>query len=300
MEIQQAKVVFAIVQESTMIGAADRLGVSQPAISASLGQLEKELGIIIFNRSRKGLHLTERGKSLLPSIRKLLDSEKEIRSFFNVQSSINGSLRIAGRQGFMEDVFPILFDMLRKKYPGISIQSALSGSQSEVIEALQSGRADIAFAPTPKIKSIVAEVFHKDPIHLAVSKKHPLAKKRTINKSDLSGLSYCLPVKGDRLRQPIEKFLHRIVPLPLIMTETNDYTLMRNIIATGSCAGFIYGHMLVNSEARNILKPLIIPQLDIWRDLTLLYRRDDLPPHVNTAKNLFIKEGSRLLAKYSK
>ena len=83
------------------------------------------------------------------------------------------------------------------------------------------------------------------------------------------------------------------------MTETNDYTLMRNIIATGACAGFIYGHMLANPEARNTLKPLQIKQLDIWRDLTLLYRRDDLLPHGITAKELFIKEGSKVLLKYA-
>ena len=84
------------------------------------------------------------------------------------------------------------------------------------------------------------------------------------------------------------------------MTQTNDYTLMRNIIATGACAGFIYSHMLCNPEARNTLKPLSIKQLDIWRDLTLLYRRDDLPPHSITAKDLFIKEGRRVLSKYAK
>jgi DNA-binding transcriptional LysR family regulator len=84
------------------------------------------------------------------------------------------------------------------------------------------------------------------------------------------------------------------------MTETNDYTLMRNIVATGVCAGFIYGHMLVNPEARNMLKPLQFKQLDIWRDLTILYRRDDLPPHGISAKDLFIKESRLMLSKYAK
>ncbi len=300
MEIQQAKVIVAIVQESSMVGAAERLGVTQPAISSALGQFEKEIGVLLFHRSRKGLQLTERGKSLIPSIRKFLESEKEILSLFNIQSSSQGVLRIAGRQGFMEDVFPLLLDELRKKYPGITVESAMSGSQSEVIEALQSGRADIVFAPSPRIKSLAAEIFHHDPIRLAVSKKNPLTKKRIISKSDLAELSYCLPTKNDRLRQPIERFLRQIVKSPKIMTETNDYTLMRNIIATGACAGFIYGHMLCNPEARNTLKPLRIKQLDIWRDLTLLYRRDDLPPHGITAKDLLIKESARLLLKYVK
>jgi DNA-binding transcriptional LysR family regulator len=300
MEIQQAKVILAIVEESSMVGAAERLGVTQPAISSALGQLEKELGIVIFHRSRKGLQLTERGKVLLPAIRDFLDSEKMILSLFRTQSKTSGSLRIAGRQGFMEDVFPLLLGKLAMKYPEITIESAMSGSQSEVIEALQSGRADIGFAPSPKIKSIMAEVFFHDPIRLAVSKNHPLARKRIITKSDLSALSYCLPAKSDRLRHPIERFLRSVIVSPKIMMQTNDYTLMQNIIATGVCAGFIYGHMLANPEARLVLKPIRIKQLDIWRDLTILYRRDDLPPHGMTAKDLFIKESRVVLSKYAK
>ncbi|MFI5263425.1 MAG: LysR family transcriptional regulator [Candidatus Kapaibacterium sp.] len=300
MEIQQAKVILAIVNESSMVGAAERLGVTQPAISSALGQFEKELGITIFHRSRKGLQLTEQGKALLPAIRNFLDSENEILSLFHIQSKTSGSLRIAGRQGFMEDVFPILLNKLARTFPEITIESAISGNKPDVIEALQSGRADIAFASSPKIKSIAAEVFHHDPIRLAVSRDHPLARKRQVLRSDLAALSYCLPGKNDRLRQPIERFLKKMVKSPNIMMETNDYTLMRNIVATGVCAGFIYGHMLINPEARNTLKPLPLPQLDIWRDLTILYRRDDLPPHGITAKDLFIKESRLVLSKYAK
>jgi DNA-binding transcriptional LysR family regulator len=300
MEIQQAKVVAAIVEEESMVGAALRLGVTQPAISAALTQFEKELEIMIFTRSRKGLRLTEQGKALIPFIRKFLSSEKEILSLYKIKHVHSGTLRIAGRQGFMEDVFPILFERLKKKYPDISIESAISGNQSEVVETLQSGRADIAFASSPNIKSVISEVFYQDPIRLAVSASHHLARKRIIENSDLKELQFCLPTKNDRLREPIEKFLHQAISKPNIILETNDYAFMRNLIAGGMCSGFIYGHMLANPEARAVLKALPIKELDIWRDLTLLYRRDDLLPHGVTAKDFFIKESKMILSKYAK
>ena len=299
MEIQQAKVVTAIVEEGSMVGAAMRLGVTQPAISAALTHFEKELGIMIFTRSRKGLRLTEQGKALIPIIRKFLSSEKEILSLYKIQYSQFGRLRIAGRQGFMQDVFPFLFERMKKKFPGISIEAAISGNQSEVVEALQSGRADIAFASSPKIKSVIAEVFYQDPVRLAVSASHHLSRKRIIENSDLEELQFCLPTKNDRLREPIEKFLHHAVSKPNIILETNDYTFMRNLIAGGICSGFIYGHMLANPEARKMLKALPIKDLDIWRDLTLLYRRDDLLPHGITAIDFFIKESKLILSKYT-
>src|SRR2546423_14513861 len=136
----------------------------------------------------------------------------------------------------MENVLPILLQKLSFAFPRIKIEAALSGNQEEVIASLQSGRSDFAFAASPKIKSITAEAFHHDPIRLAVSKKHPLAMKRIIGAQELRGLRYCLPVKADRLRGPIERFLKRLVEHPSILIETNDYALMRNMIGEGICA----------------------------------------------------------------
>ncbi|MEI8134556.1 MAG: LysR family transcriptional regulator [bacterium] len=299
MEIQQLKVALALVTESSMIGAAERLGVSQPAISASLNNLERELGVILFHRSRTGLRLTESGKLLLPFIKQFLQSESDIASFFKQSNPEAGTIRVAGRQGFMEYVFPDLFNILQKKYPLIKIATALSGNQDEVVEALQAGRADIGFASSPGIKSIVAEVMHHDPIRLAVASGHKLAKKRNVSKNDLSQLAFCIPEKKDRLRQPIERFLSRLGKNLKIVTETNDYTLTRNIITTSECAGFLYSHMFVNPEARKTLVNLKIADLNIYRDLTILHRRDDLSPQAETARKVFIYEGKRILTKYA-
>ena len=73
MDIMHARVVSALVREGTMLGAAERLGVTQPAISAALGTFEKELGFTLFYRTRRGLTLTNHGVNLLPKIQKLLD-----------------------------------------------------------------------------------------------------------------------------------------------------------------------------------------------------------------------------------
>src|SRR5436853_334853 len=112
MEIQQARIVAALVKAGSMMGAAEELGITQPAISTALGKLEKQLGVVIFHRSRKGLQLTHQGKLLLPGIGRLLDAENEILQKFTVQSESSGSLHVSGRQSFMEDIFPILLAAL--------------------------------------------------------------------------------------------------------------------------------------------------------------------------------------------
>jgi DNA-binding transcriptional LysR family regulator len=295
MEILHARVFSALVFEGSMTGAGIRLGVSQPAISSALGVLEKELGIILFNRTRRGLTLTPKGELLLPKMRALLETAEEIESFGGGTSAEEGTLRVAGRQGFMQYVFPALLKQLDRSYPGIRVEQAISGDQDEVISALRTGRADIAFAASPKIKSISAEIFFQDPVMLAVSRTHPLAKKRIVSLKDISSLPLCLPASGDRLRSPINAFLRKLPRTPKVVIETNDYTLMKNLIANEGCAGFIYAHTLpVNKNDSEIL-PLRIREFDIKRELTILHRRDDAPPHVGTARKVFIAEAKRTL-----
>jgi len=294
MEIQQARIVQALALEGTMLGAADRLGLTQPAVSASLGSLESALGVKLFFRSRRGLTLTHHGTTLLPKVRQLLELNTNITEYGKQLSHEEGSIRIAGRQGFMQYIFPALHGLLRKRYPDIRIEFALSGEQHEVISALQTGAADFAFAASPKIKSISSSVFFHDPVWLAVAPSHPLAKKKTVTLADIKDLEICLPAKHDRLRGTIERFLRKANAKNIVL-ETNDYTLMRNIILTSECAGFIYAHVLTNDP--NELRPLKVKEFTLTRDLTVLHRRDDLAPHAETAMNYMLAEAVRILKK---
>src|SRR5262245_10798668 len=102
MEIQQARIVWALALEGTMLGAADRLGITQPAISSSLGALESSLGVKLFLRSRRGLSPTQHGLELLPKVRQLLELNASITRYGKELSREEGSIRIAGREGFMQ------------------------------------------------------------------------------------------------------------------------------------------------------------------------------------------------------
>lgn len=294
MDIQQAKILNALALDGTMLGAAARLGITQPAVSASLGVIEKKLCVKLFTRSRRGLALTEHGREILPLARQMIEISTEIDRYGIGLPSDEGMLRVAGRQGFMQYVFPALMALVRKRYPKIHIEFALSGNQDEVIDALRNGSVDIAFAASPRVKSIHAEVFFQDPVWVAVSRSHPLARKKTVTFPDITLLPFCLPSKDDRLRRPIDTLLRK-ARAENIFLETNDYTLARNIISEGVCAGFIYAHMLTDHSEE--IYPLDIRGFELKRDLTILHRRDDIVPHAETARLFFIAEAKKILTK---
>lgn len=295
-----ARVVSALVREGTMLGAAERLGVTQPAISAALGAFEREIGLTLFYRTRRGLTLTDHGEKLLPKIRQLLEITGEISHYGKKLSADEGVVRIAGRQGFMQNVFPNLLSRLRQRKPKIHVEVAHTAEQDTVVDELQNGRVDLAFAASPKIKSITAEVFFRDPVLIAVANTHPILKKKNIGTKDISELTFCIPLGSDRLRTPMNNFLRKLPKKPKVILQTNDYTLMRNLIVREGVAAFVYAHMLASDDGRSGITPLPLKDLKLTRDLTILHRRDDIMPHVRTARDIFIEEAQKILEQTAK
>jgi DNA-binding transcriptional LysR family regulator len=295
MEIQQVRAFVAIAESGRMSAAAKRLGVTQPAVSLSIGQLERELQAPLFHRAPAGLTLTVKGEELLPKARLLLATAQEIVAVAEASQDDRGELRISGRPGFLEYVFPILQKKLKQDLPQIRITSIHSGTANDVVEHVRLGRADLGFAASPGIKSISAEVIFQDPVWLAVSAGSTIARKRDVVLADLRHMAFCVPVAEDRLRPAINALLKKIGVSPRQVTETNDYTVMKNLIAEGGYVGFVYAHMLL-AEHPSHLRPLRISEFDVVRDLTVLHRRDDTAPHALRARELLIQQASKALA----
>ena len=295
MDVQHIRAFVAVAETGRMSDAAKRLKVTQPAVSLSIAQLERELRASLFHRAPAGLTLTAKGEQLLPKARMLLATANDISAMSEDLADDLGALRIAGRPGFLEYVFPLLERRLRRDLPNVHITSIHSAGALEVVDDVRLGRADLGFAASPGIKSIVAEVIFRDPVWVAVGARHPLARKRNVEIKDLRGLPICIPVAEDRLRPTINALLKKIGMTAGQAIETNDYTLMKNMIAEGEHIGFIYAHMLLMENSGRI-KPLDLKEFQVVRDLTSLHRRDDIAPHVARARAVMLEEGKRVLA----
>jgi DNA-binding transcriptional LysR family regulator len=288
MTLQQIQICDRLAALGSFNAAARSLGVTQPAISSALSILEDELGVQLFLRSRTGAELTRKGKELLPLMRAMVGLSNEIIGLTTSMPTDEGSLRIAGRQGFVQFVFPALFASLIAKYPKIHVESVLSGEQEGIVEALQTGRVDLAFAADPGIKSIIAETIFRDPVYLCRPKRHRSSGSKSAH-------LYCLPTRADRLRKPLEKLLRILDKNAVIAFESDDYTLLGQLVASGVFHGPVYGHMLLAPSIRSSVTPMGASGTQIYRDLTVLYRRDDLLPHVRTVKEELSTQTLKLL-----
>jgi len=127
--------------------AAKMLSVSQPALSAHIKKIEEELGIIIFDRTKKPLTLTEEGRVYLEYALKRIALEKELERYLSDLNGLNtGSLVIGGAGAFNSVYIPKAVRIFSEKYPGVDIK-IIDGNVPEIERRTLDGEIDLFITP---------------------------------------------------------------------------------------------------------------------------------------------------------
>ncbi len=149
-----------VAQEGNLTRAADRLCLSQPALSLQLKKLQDSLGVTLFERLPRGMRLTQFGRQLLPAAERILNSTAEFRAAaFRLKGSVTGSLRLGT---IIDPEFLRLGTCLRlltQRHPGLSfsLRHGMSGVMAREVEV---GNLDVAFTLGPPGMEELRERFH--------------------------------------------------------------------------------------------------------------------------------------------
>lgn len=201
--------IIAIAEEGSMARAAQKLYITQPALSKSLSKVEAELGEVLFIRRPNGLALTYAGECFVQKAYQImrLYGEMEIE-FCELNQMRRGVLKLGTAERLGALVLPGLLTRFKEKYPNIQIDIVEANSFS-LEEKLMMGVLDIAIVCLPlKNENVKYKVFYKDPFYIALPRQHPL-----------NALAYTKPGE-DMPYLPLEA----IVSEPLVMTSRNKKT----------------------------------------------------------------------------
>ncbi len=217
--------------------AAEALLLSQPAISDQVRKLEEEYDILLFDRSKRQVSTTSKGKELLSITRKMFDQEQQAREFLSESSTLSsGTLRL-----FVDSAYHVtdLLSSFRHRYPRIAISMRV-GNSNDVTSALLSYEADIG---------VLGEVSPRkefDMVHLGASPLVAFAAKNSAYKhlnlesyADLLDYPLVMRESGSKTRQKLEQSAKNVgVALtPSIVTEGRE--AVREVVASGTGIGFV-------------------------------------------------------------
>ena len=249
--------------------AAEALHLTQPAISDQVRKLEEEYDVVLFNRRKKQVVLTESGQRLLEITRRLFEVEKQALEMLSESRALrSGALRMIADS--VHHVVPIL-GRFRARYPGIEL-SIRSGNSEAVIGQLYDYEAELGIlGEVPRGRDFVVIHLGSTPLIAFTAAGHPLAGRASLTLAELAGEMLVLRERGSKTRQHIEAAAEaRGVPLRATI-EAEGREAVREIVATSGGVGVVSAAEF-GQDAR--LVPIAIADCDSVMEEALVCLRE--------------------------
>ena len=186
MDLRQIRYFLALATELNYTRAASQLNISQPPLTRHIQQLEYSIGVTLFNRSTRGVALTQAGKIFLEEARKIVAlADQAVNKTKLAHQGQIGRLDIGIFGSSTISVIPTLLIELRKTYPDIII-SLQNTTKTQQIDGVREKHLDIGFNRIyPSVPDLAVETVMIENLYVALHKDHPFANNQTIEVKDL-------------------------------------------------------------------------------------------------------------------
>lgn len=186
MTITQLKYTLAIAEHKNFTKAAEKCFVTQPTLSTQVQKLEDELDILIFDRSKKPIELTDVGRKIVFQARNIVNEADRIHDIVDQQKGfIGGDFKLGIIPTVMPTLLPMFLKNFIKKYPKVKLNIEELTTE-ESIARINDGHLDAAIAATPLEDDHIKErPLYYEPFVAYIPENHNLSHKKNIDVSDL-------------------------------------------------------------------------------------------------------------------
>ena len=189
MELRHLRYFVGVADELSFTKAAQKLHVAQPALSRQIRQLEEEVGVALFERSRRSVRLTEAGQVFLGEARSLLaQSAQAVRAAQATGLAGRGSLNIGYVWGLFHSLVPAAVARFRQAFPDVAV-NLFDLTATEQVAALMAGRLDagfVGFAQELDAAGLAKQKVGACTMVAALPRSHRAARKSTVTLSALA------------------------------------------------------------------------------------------------------------------
>jgi DNA-binding transcriptional LysR family regulator len=274
MENFRLKVFRIVAEEASFRRAAERLHLSQPAVSQQIRALEEELGATLFDRRHGRIRLTDAGSVLLGYARRGARlAEEAMAALGRARGETTGRLRVGASMTVTQYILPSLLAGFLQQHPRVEI-SVHSGNTEHIVAALTAGEIDTGIVEGPgSTREIFRQRLFEDRLVLIAGRRHPWPKDAAISLEALTEAPLLMRERGSGSRRVVELALRR-AGLKLsdlhVALELDSIVAIVSGVEAGLGVGFV-SEWAIRKEIRlGTVRAIPVEGLDVRRDFTLI------------------------------
>jgi len=284
MDIRQLEMFRAVAEERSFTRAAERLHVSQSAISRQVKLLEDELGGQLLHRGGKGATLTAQGELLLRLAHRMhRDMQDVMGQIAETHGLLRGSLTIAGGMTVCMHVLPRVLRQYRKLYPGVELR-VVSGPTEAILRQVRGHEVDLALLTLPLAeKDLEVVPVLKEEMVVVTAPGHPLARPRAVDAQAIARFPLILYEAGSNSRRVQDRLFAEANLQVKVAMETENVEIIKAMVGAGLGITLIPWAAIAKDAKSGRFGLTRLRGRHLWRETGWVYLKSDYVPRPVTA-----------------
>ncbi len=283
----QLRVFYHTAKHQNCTVAAEKLFISQPAVTAQVKAFEDACNLKLFKKKGRKIYLTDEGKTLFEYAKKVFKYEKEIEDAIEDMTELKqGVLKLGTTKTYARSYIPLFISKFRLSYPGLKIHLR-EGSSLEMTNGLLDFQNEIAIvAKIEDNRQIRFIPFCQEEIVVILSPDHALAGNKSVTLSQLATEPIILKERGSGTRKALNEAFAGKGLVPNILMETNNSDFAKQLVLRGDGISFLVRTAVSTELEKEILVTLPIEDCRIVTGVHIAYLKDQ---HLSTPAQAFMK-----------
>jgi DNA-binding transcriptional LysR family regulator len=243
-KLRDLHIVLEVAEAGSMTRAAEKLAVSYPVVSKTISELERTLGVKLFDRSVSGVEPTHYGRALLTSGVAVFDEMRRgLQQIEFIREPDAGDLRIGSSIVTDAGLLPAILERFSEQFPRATVHVLPENIAVEQYDNLRDRKVELLFGRLPATMGepdLVAETLFDEPNIVVAGSDSPLVKRRNLKLADLMDEQWVLASPGSLARALHEEFFRRSgLEPPRATVVTVSLHLYMRLIETGRWLGLV-------------------------------------------------------------
>lgn len=275
MDLRALNIFIEVAELKSFTRAGEKLGYSQPTVSFQIKQLEKELGVPLFDRIGHTVNLTDAGRDALEYAQRIYQLSQEMALGTDERREPSGVIRLGMADSLCTPLIAREFGRFRETYPKVALHIT-TGDTGELFRLLDHNEVDMICTMDIQVfdTSYVIADEERVGVHVVASKENPLAGMETVSIRDVMDYPFMLTEKGMSYRRLLDEGLARQSLEIQPVLEMGGADLICKLVEQDMGLSLLPDYVTERSVRAGTVVRLNVPdvQVEVWKQL--VYRRD--------------------------